>query len=546
MLIISVLSFPVLISGAKLGYWARVPLVFSVAFLLLSPQMSYVAEAASGDLDPSFGMGGVVRTDFFGLTDEVRAIAIQADNKVVAVGAVITPTSGASFGLARYDPNGSLDLTFGSGGKVTTDLGGTQEAAEDVAIQPDGKIVVAGHTGAPYSSDSSDFVVARYIPNGGLDPTFGVGGVVRTHFAGFSDAALAIALQPDGKIVAAGAGVENNEPGGGVFNYSAMARYNTDGSLDQTFGSGGKVRTGGAGIVDLALQQDGKIVAAAGFTFLLYRFNTNGSPDSNFGSGGHVDNSAIPGALLTSLGVAIQTDGKIVCAGGARTPSSSTLDFGLVRFNTGGSLDTTFGAGGVAVTDLGNNEAAWDVAIQTNEKIVISGTSNERFATARFNPNGSLDNTFQIATPDFGCVSQPVSNPISIAYAVAVYPDGKIIAGGTACSPRDFVLARYNGDSTSRNLCIQDDANGNLLTLNSVTGDYQFVACSNGLVIGGAGILTKRGDNLTLQDFGGNRRVLARIDGGANRATAAVQVLSLATTFTITDRDTRNNNCLCP
>src|SRR6185369_8260877 len=109
----------------------------------------------------------------------------------------------------------------------------------------------------------------RYNPNGSLDSTFGVGGIVRTHFAGFSDAALAIALQPDGKIVAAGAGVENNEPGGGVFNYSAMARYNTDGSLDQTFGSGGKLRTGGAGIVDLAVQQDGKIVAAAGFTFLL-------------------------------------------------------------------------------------------------------------------------------------------------------------------------------------------------------------------------------------------------------------------------------------
>jgi len=156
-------SFHILVSGAKKGYRALLLLVFSVAFLLLSSQMSYVAEAASGDLDSSFGMGGVVRTDFFGLTDEVRGIALQSDNRVVAVGTVVTPAFGSSFGLARYNPNGSLDLTFGSGGKVITDLGGTQEAAEDVAIQPDGKIVVAGHTGAPYSSDTSDFVVVRYI-----------------------------------------------------------------------------------------------------------------------------------------------------------------------------------------------------------------------------------------------------------------------------------------------------------------------------------------------------------------------------------------------
>jgi uncharacterized delta-60 repeat protein len=217
-----------------------------------------------------------------------------------------------------------------------------------------------------------------------------------------------------------------------------------------------------------------------------------------------------------------------------------------VRFNTGGNLDTTFGAGGVAVTDLGNNEAAWDVAIQTNEKIVISGTSNERFAAARFNSNGTLDTTFQIVPPDFGCVSQPVSSPISIAYAVAIYPDGKIVAGGTACSPGDFVLVRYNGDSTNTTLCIQDDSNGNVLKLNSSTGEYRFFACSTGLLVGGTGIVTKKGNILTLQDFGGNRRVLVRIDGSANRATASVQVLSVQTTFTITDRDTRNDNCTCP
>ena len=194
---------------------------------------------------------------------------------------------------------------------------------------------------------------------------------------------------------------------------------------------------------------------------------------------------------------------------------------------------------------LGSNEGAWDCAIQTNGKIVVAGTSDQRFTVARFNSNGTFDNTFNVVIPDFGCAS-PGANPVSVAYGVALYPNGKILACGTACSPRDWVLARFEGDPVGPDICIQDESNGNILRLSPTTGDYQFSACGIGFVIGGTGTLTKRGDILTLQAFGSNSRVLARIDGSVNRATASVQVFSPARTFTITDRDTRNNSCSCP
>lgn len=535
---------PGILTFAKtMRYCTRILLAAALALFLLSPEISYLAEAAAGDLDPTFGMAGKVKTDFFGGWDEVRAVAIQSDNKVVAVGLADSPSFARRFGLARYNPDGSLDFTFGSGGKVITNVSGGDEAAEDVAIQPDGKIVVAGHEGS--LSGLSNFVVARYNPNGSLDATFGSGGAVKTPFLRTMVAALAIALQPDGKIIAAGTGLLNLEPGGGLFNVSVMTRYNPDGSLDQTFGMGGRVTTNGSGIGDLALQPDGKIVAAAGFSFLILRLNTDGSPDMTFGSGGQVDNPPLGGVAMTSNGVAIQADGKIVCVGGAVTPPSHNVDFGVVRLNTNGTVDATFGAGGVAKVDLGNEEAAQDVAIQLNGRIVVSGTSNSRFAVARFNSNGAFDNTFNVMTPDFGCAN-PGVNPVSIAYGVAIYPNGKIIAGGFACSPRDFVLARYEGDTMSQDVCIQDESNGNILRLNPDTGDYQFTACRIGLVVGGRGTLTRRGDILTLQDFGSNRRVSARIEGSAGRATASVQLFSPVRTFTIADRNTGNNNCNCP
>src|SRR6266566_313079 len=218
--------------------------------LVLLATLSGSAQAAPGDLDSSFGTGGLVTTDFAGRGDFGLAVALQSDGKIVAAGnSSAVGVFSVNFALARYNTNGSLDSTFGTGGTVLTSFGGNLSAAFDVAVQPDDKIVAVGVAG-------SDFGIARYSANGTLDPTFGSGGLVTTDFGG-SDQANGIALQPDGKIVVVG-------PLQGKI---GVARYNTDGSLDSTFGSGGKVMTDASpsfdGAFDVAVWS-GKIVVGGG------------------------------------------------------------------------------------------------------------------------------------------------------------------------------------------------------------------------------------------------------------------------------------------
>ncbi|MER6352930.1 delta-60 repeat domain-containing protein, partial [Streptomyces sp. NPDC001634] len=319
-----------------------------------------VALAAPGDLDPTFGTGGKVLTDFGG-TD--FATAVQADGKIIAVGQSDGASAGDfDFALARYNTDGSLDPTFGTGGKVTTNFGGG-DGARAVAVQTDGKIVVAGFS----NTGISNFAVARYNTDGSLDPTFNGTGAVTTDFGG-EDLALGVALQADGKIVAVGF---TSVFGSDDF---ALARYNTDGSLDSTFGTGGKVITDfGTGGNDIAngvvVQTDGKIVAAgssdtAGTNdFGLARYNTNGSLDNTFGTGGLVTTD-FGGISDQAFGVALQTDGKIVAAGFSN--ASNANDFALARYNTNGSLDSTFGTGGKVLTDFGGIDEAFGVALQTD------------------------------------------------------------------------------------------------------------------------------------------------------------------------------------
>jgi uncharacterized delta-60 repeat protein len=283
-----------------------------------------------GDLDPTFGSGGKVTTDFAGGSDVAIGVALQPDGKIVAAGSA-TPkaTIFSDFALARYNPDGSLDATFGSGGKVTTEFTGGSDRASAVALQPDGKIVAAG---TAFTGTSYNVALARYNPDGSLDATFGSGGKVTTEFTGNFDQANAVALQPNGKIVAAG------NTGAGTSHDFALARYNPDGSLDATFGSGGKVTTDFTGGSDQA----------------------------------------------TAL--SLQPNGKIVAAGTAST--GTILEFALVRYKKHGGLDPSFGSGGKVTTDFtGSNDVAWGVALQPDRKIVAvggAGTVNSDFALARY------------------------------------------------------------------------------------------------------------------------------------------------------------------
>ena len=246
-------------------------LVIALIFTSIPPAP---AQADAGDLDSSFGSSGKVTTDFFGGSDDAFHVIILPNNDILAVGSANKLGTGSDFALALYRNNGGLDFSFGSSGKVTTDFFNDNDFAEAVAIQPDGKIVVAG---AAFSSATDfDFALARYNSNGSLDTSFGSGGKITIDFGGTQDQALGIALQPNGKIILVGSRLDISTSNRDW----ALARYNSNGSLDTSFGSGGKVTTDFGGndeARDVALQGNGKIVISGnGTSFgtgVLARYN---------------------------------------------------------------------------------------------------------------------------------------------------------------------------------------------------------------------------------------------------------------------------------
>ena len=409
---------------------------------------SLVAYAAGGDLDPTFGSGGKVTTDFNGQSDTAHALAIQSDGKIVAAG-----YGGGGLALTRYTITGTLDSSFGTGGKVTTDFPGFSALAYALAIQSDGKIIAAGHivTGTIII----DFMLARYNSNGTLDSSFGTGGKVTTDFPGFSALAYALAIQSDGKIIAAGHIVT-----GTIIIDFMLARYNSNGTLDSSFGTGGKVTTDFNGGIDeayaLAIQSDGKIVAAGrafnatgdSTDFGLARYNANGTLDGSFGIGGKVTTD-FNGQDDDANALAIQSDGKIVAAGFAQNADRTSIYFALARYNANGTLDVGFGSGGTLTNDVNGNAAfAYALAIQRDGQIVAAGSARNvtfpsDFALARYTITGTLDVSFGGGT---GKVTTDFNGADS-ANALGIQSDGKIVAAGIAYNAAgtsaDFALARY-------------------------------------------------------------------------------------------------------
>lgn len=393
--------------------------------------------AADGDLDLTFGTGGIVTTDL-NLDDEGHAVAIQTDGKIVVAGSQ-TLIAAPQFGLARYNTNGSLDTTFDGDGKVTTSIGFSSRA-HAVAIQPDGKIVAVGTT--DLGLNDSDFAVVRYNTNGTIDTTFGSTGIILTRFlTGIDNFAHAVAIQGDGKIVVAGESSDIL-----FFRNFALARYNTNGSLDTTFDGDGKLTTTfavTAGAKSVFIQSDGKITAAG--TGNLARYSSTGALDPSFGTGGRVfiNNLSINAAK-------IQSDGNIVVAGS--TIVSGDAHFGLARITPTGFFDTTFNTGGRVSTNFGTLNIATSLVIQTDGKIIAAGfsrigASNVDFALARYNTNGSLDTSFS----DDGKVTTDIL-PNDNAAGATLQPDGKIVVVGRAVADLNtgnFALARYQSGGTA-------------------------------------------------------------------------------------------------
>lgn len=538
----------------------RLLTALTLALIFISFIPARRTHAAAGDLDPSFGVGGkVVTVVSTGFTDgfaEVRGIISQADGRLVVVGDVIdvsAPTQ--DFVVLRYDVNGNPDPTFGVGGRVTTDFLGYADHAYGVAQQPDGKIVVAGDaTDSSFSLLGYGFALARYNSNGSLDTSFGTGGKVRIDLADSQDELFKVAIQSDGKIVAAGHAYNSAANTDNV----VVARYNSDGSLDTGFGTGGLVFTSFNSAVSQALglgiQADGRIVIA-GFGgnqgMILARYMGNGSLDASFGTGGKVDTTL--GLFGSGLALALQPDGKIVVSGNAFT-GANTTDFGVARFLNDGSRDLNFGIGGQTFTNFGpGSDNAYQVMVQPDGKIVAAGFTYDPitggdgdFAVARYHADGSPDLSFGAG----GKMTTDFSGGVDFAFGAAIQPNGRIVVAGQTLtydgvfSHINVALAAYTAKDIVYDLCLQDDSNGNLLQFNSTTGDYLFTNCG-GVTMGGTGAITRRGNVITLQHNTSDRRVLATIDVGTHRATASVQSFTFGKTFSLTDRNTANNTCAC-
>jgi uncharacterized delta-60 repeat protein len=407
-----------------------------------------VAMSASGapaDLDVTFNGTGVATLEIGSGNAFGRAVATQPDGKIL-VGGYSSNGSDFDFTVIRFNQDGSLDNSFGTNGIVVTPVGTGDEYGLCIAIQADGKILLAGYSG---NSGNEDIALVRYNANGSLDTSFDSDGKILTQIGAGTDAAWSLTIQQDSKILLGG---WSND---GIQDNFALVRYNTDGSLDADFDGDGKVVTpvgsGGSSGRGVAVQSDGKIVLAGiasngGNTdFAVVRYNNNGSLDTDFANNGKAI-TAVGNSTDYAYSIAIQADGKIVVAG--YSYSGSNADFAIVRYNSSGTLDTGFDVDGKVIASIGaGNDYALKVAVQPDGKLVVVGSatigSSSDIAVVRLNPDGSFDLTFS----DDGKLTTLVSPTSDASWDVTVEPNGRIlVAGWSQIGARyDFTLLRYVG-----------------------------------------------------------------------------------------------------
>jgi len=365
-------------------------------------------------------------------------------------------------------PSGSLDLSFNGSGYVITDAGNIFCAASSMAIQEDGKIIVAGFS-KPYDINDfeADFVIMRHNVDGSLDSDFGVDGIVLTDLdSGSSDVATDIAIQADGKIVVAG----RTHAGNTFEDYGmALIRYNNDGSIDESFGNLGIAKLpidsedDYSYDISMLIQTDGKIVLTGSTYivsndhFITVRYDQNGEVDPSFGNNGIVISSFGDDFSSNPNAIAIQTDGKIICGGVAVGPQSTGTyaDFGLIRYLPSGTPDPTFGIMGKVITPvLPGFDTEWieDIEIQDDGKIIAVGCAatieDEKIAIVRYNMDGSLDPFFG----DNGIVLTEVSSPESSGQSVTLDINMNILVAGytgnSMVPDMDFAIVKYISDGT--------------------------------------------------------------------------------------------------
>ena len=439
---------------------------------------------ASGAPDPTFGGGdGVVQTPVGLAGAHVNAAALDGEGRIVAAGVARAhdpaqfPSRPWSFAVARYLPDGTPDPSFGGGaGSVLTSFGPLSATAQDVGTDASGRIVAAGRRNggvAPAPTDG-DFAAARYLPDGGLDPSFGAAGDGRVTvnfrdgsppgvmpiIAPSNDAASAAVVEPDGSIVLAGGTIGGvGAPAGGA--RVALARLCPDGSLDPTFGpaSDGLAIGGPGAATALVADATGRLVAtAAGVpnvwpVFVVDRYTPAGAPDLPFGTtgDGRVVSYFTRPLSGRAEGVAVQPDGKVLVPAFVEIGGGSFRRSGaLYRYNADGSPDLTVGPGGRLAVDFpGEDDSVAAVAVQPDGRIVVAGTTTmpgtgRDFAAARYLPDGSPDPTFgPSGTGTVTVALGPANDSDDSVGAMSLYPDGRVLLTGFATNYQ-FAMARLD------------------------------------------------------------------------------------------------------
>ncbi len=477
-----------------------------VAAFFLYGSMTISTQAA-GDLDLTFGNGGKIVTAISLHRNYARRVRVQPDGKIVTLGhswgiGNFPFNFNGSF-ITRHNPNGSIDTGFGTNGVIAGYV-----FLEDFVILSNGKLMVTGY-------GESSFALYRYNSNGMTDTAFGNNGVVITQIGNVISNGQKIILQPDGKVVVFGSTYE--APYNGSL---AVARYQADGTLDNSFAANGILRTSVPMYTfyeiiqndtimeffgDAAIQPDGKLlVSVSNYTVSLLRLNADGTFDNTFGTNGIVFTS-IYGYEDAPTGIALQTDGKILI-NGLSAFFGDIYYTAILRFNLNGTPDNSFGTNGKvtqSVSPTVSKGLGAALSIQRDGKILIAGTTGSVFALSRYNINGVIDNSFGTN----GILTTPIGNTagINTIFSLAFQPDGKLVAAGSVKNSDgsyNLGLVRYLPDAANRTLFDYDgDGRADLSVFRPSDRTWYLNRSQSGFSATQFGLAT---DKLTPADYDGD------------------------------------------
>ena len=434
----------------------KVTFLWSMCFLMSMPVW-----ASEGVLDTTFNSpDGYVLWDGGSGYDRGRDIALQQDGKILVTGYMTNGTDNDLM-VIRYNKDGTLDTGFGTNGAYIYDGRNGNDGGYAIAVQSDNRIMVAGS--AANDSDG-DVIVLRLDTDGSLDPNFASNGIYTYDSDNGSDSVNDLLIQSDGKIVMCGSSSN------GTDNDLLVMRLNANGAPDTTFGTNGVALYDGGNGSDFAtrltVQNDGKILVTGNshngsdYDIIVARFNANGTLDTTFGTGGIVFYDG--GDYDRGFGIDTNSNGNILVTGHLTKPDQDITDYDIpvICFDSNGNLDTSFGNNGIALFDGGNREECYDLIVQNDDTILVAGHSGNSAAgpsdwsivVLKYDPNGTPDATFGTN----GVVQYDPTDNTEWGYGLALQTDGRIVVAGQAHNGTDddvIVLRLTNsaGDSNEPN-----------------------------------------------------------------------------------------------